>query len=154
MKIDKALLAEVNYEGSRLIKIENETVTELQKELSALQKTINPILDKLNEEYYKVIDPIYQEVQKLNEEVKSKKFAIQELTKKFQEDIDAIEATEQKAQLVKNKMQPLILDAVKDQLGEFEIARHTVNREDGIYVEVFDEIEEKVKAIRASKAKK
>lgn len=149
MKIDKALLAEVNYEGSRLIKIDNETLTELQKELSSLQKEINPILDKLNAEYYTVIDPIYAEVQKLNEEIKSKKFVIAELTKKFQPEIESIEATEQRAQLVKNKMQPLILDAVKGQLGEFEIARHTVNREDGIYVEVFDEIEEKVKAIRA-----
>jgi small-conductance mechanosensitive channel len=154
MKIDKALLAEVNYEGSRLIKIENETVTELQKELSALQKEINPILDKLNAEYYTVIDPIYQEVQKLNEEIKSKKFVIQELTKKFQPEIDSIEATEQKAQLVKNKLQPILLELVKEQLDEFEVARHTVNREDGIYVEVFDEIEEKVKSIRASKAKK
>jgi len=154
MKIDKALLAEANYEGSRLIEVVDENLNVLQAELSALQQEINPILDILNESYYKAIDPIYQEVQKLNEEIKGKKFVIGELTKKFQPQIEIIEATEQKASLVKNKMQPIILEAVKEQIGEFEIARHTVNKDGKMYVEIFDEIEERVKALRASKAKK
>jgi len=154
MKIDKEILSEKNYAGSRLILIEDKKLDELQVELSSLQHEINPILDILNEKYYTVIDPIYQEVQKLNEEVKAKKFVIGELTNKFKKEIETIEATEQKAMLVKNKMQPIILKSIEGQLGEFEIARHTEVKEGKIYVEVFDEIEEKVKALRASKIKK
>jgi HD superfamily phosphodiesterase len=60
----------------------------------------------------------------------------------------------QKAQLIKNKITPIVNELVKPELKEFELAKEMVERNGKIYVEVIDEIEEKIKAIRASKAKK
>lgn len=154
MQIDKELLSEVNYTGSRLILLEDENLTKLNTELTSYQQEINPIIDKLSAEYYPKIDPMYQEVQKLMEQAKELKAKIAEITNEFKPAIDVIESFEQKAQSVKNKMQPIILEIVKDQLGEFETAKNTVVRDGKIYAEVFDEIEEKVKAIRMVKAKK
>lgn len=154
MQIDKELLSEKNYTGSRLILVENEDVKTLQDELTSYQQEINPILEKLSAEYYPAVDPLYQEVQKKNQEIKEIKEKIAEQTDKFRTDIEAIEAVEKKAQLIKQKLQPIILDEVKDKLGEFEVARQTVTQDGKIYVEVFDEIEEKVKQIRASKLNK
>lgn len=154
MQIDKELLSEKNYTGSRLILVENEDVKILQDELTSYQQEINPILEKLSAEYYPAVDPLYQEVQKKNQEIKEIKEKIAEQTDKFRPDIEAIEAVEKKAQLIKQKLQPIILDEVKDKLGEFEVARQTVTQDGKIYVEVFDEIEEKVKQIRASKLNK
>ena len=42
MKIPADILSEKNYEGSRLILVENEKVAELQKELTKLQLEANP----------------------------------------------------------------------------------------------------------------
>lgn len=154
MQIDKELLSEANYTGSRLILLEDENLTKLHAELEALQKEINPVIDKLSAEYYPKIDPMYQETQKLMEQAKEIKAKIAEITNEYKSDTDFIDSLEQKAQLVKNKMQPIILEMVKDQLGEFETAKNTVVRDGKIYAEVFDEIEEKVKAIRMVKAKK
>lgn len=153
MQIDPTLLSEKNYTGTRLILIEDERIDELQKALTDEQLSINPVLDRLQEEYYSVIDPMYQEVQKLNERVKEIKANVAEKTKEFQPEIETIEATEQRAQLIKGKMQPIILKAVEGKLGEFETAKNTVVRDGKVYAEVYDEIEEKVKAIRASKSK-
>ncbi len=154
MQIDPKVLAEINYTGSRLIEIDNPKLSELQKELSAYQQEINPIIDMLSAEYYPVIDPMYQKVQELNAEAKAIKEKIAEQTAMHKKSIEAIEAAEQKAGLIKNKMQPLILKEVEGKLSEFEIARNTVIKDEKIYVEVFDEIEEKVKALRTAKAKK
>lgn len=153
MQIDKELLSEKNYTGSRLILIDDENVRALQTELSALQQEINPILDKLSAEYYPKIDPMYQDVLALNEKVKIIKEDIAKITAEFEGDIKSIEDTELKANLVKDKIQPLILDAIKDQLGEFEIARQTKFQDGEVYAEVFDELEEKIKQLRAAKAK-
>lgn len=154
MFIDKELLSEANYAGSRLILLEDENLSKLQVELEALQKEINPVIDKLSAEYYPRIDPMYQETQKLMEQAKEIKAKIAEITNEYKADTNFIDALEQKAQLIKNKMQPIILEIVKDQLGEFETAKNTVVRDGKLYAEVFDEIEEKVKAIRMVKAKK
>ena len=154
MQIEKELLSGKNYTGSRLILIENEDVKTLQDELSAYQQEINPILEKLSSEYYPTVDPLYQEVQKKNQEIKEIKEKIAEQTEKFKPDIESIEAVEKKALLIKQKLQPIILDEVKDKLGEFETARNTVVQDGKIYVEVIDEIEEKIKQIRASKLNK
>lgn len=153
MQIPTEILSEKNYEGSRLVEITNDDIFTLHEELSDLQKEINPVLDRLSKEYYPLLDPMYAELQELALKQKEIKEKITEASIKFQDDVSLIEATEQKASLVKNKLQPMILDAVKDQLGEFEIARQTINKDGKIYVEVFDEIEEKVKAVRALKAK-
>lgn len=151
MQIDKELLSEKNYSGTRLIEVTDETVIALQSQLTDLQLEINPVLDRLNENYFSKADAIYKELQKLDEQVKPLKEELKSLHDNSKEDIAFIEEQEQKAVLIKNKLQPLILDLVKDELGEFETAKHTVNQDGKIYVEVFDEIEEKIKSIRASK---
>lgn len=155
MIIAPELLAEKNYAGSRLILVKEPKVYDLQNELSTLQKEINPILDKLSKEYYPKVDPLYQKVQALTLEAKTLREEIAKITTEYRADTESIETTEQKASLIKNKMSPLIMAEIDPQLGEFEIARHTKVQPDGqIYVEVFDEIEEKVKAVRHSKANK
>ena len=43
---------------------------------------------------------------------------------------------------------------MEKELGEFETARQLIEKDDKLFVEICDEIEEKVKSIRAIKAKK
>lgn len=154
MQIPKEILSEKNYEGTRLILIENEKLNELQVKLDTLQKEVNPILDKLNKEYYPTIDPMYAEVREFTTKLNEKKAKIAEITQSFKEDTDKIDVIEQRATLIKNKMQPIIQKELEGKLGEFELAKHTIVKDGKIYVEVFDEIEEKIKAIRNSKPKK
>lgn len=151
MQIPTDLLKEVNYEGSRLIEINDETVKALQEQLDALQKEVNPVLDRLQENFFSIADGIYLEINELNEKIKPLKEKLKEMSEVNKLDTDLIDAKEQEAMLIKNKMQPLILNLVKDELKEFETAKHTVVKEDKVFVEVIDEIEEKVKAVRASK---
>lgn len=152
MQIDKELLSEKNYTGTRLIEISDERVGVLQKELTALQLEVNPILDKLQENYYSKADVIYAKIQELTKEITPLKEELKALFEANEADTKLIDEKEAEAKLLKDKLQPIILDVVKDQLGEFETAKHTVSKDGKIYVEVFDELEEKVKAIRASKA--
>ena len=153
MQIAPELLSERNYSGNRLILIENEKMTELQAVLDGYQKEINPILDRLNKEYYPVVEPINQEIGKLQAQVRDLKQKITEETEKFRDDMDMIDSLEQKATLVKNKIQPIILKELEGKLGEFEIARYTEIKNGKIYAVVFDELEEKIKEIRANKKK-
>jgi len=152
--IPKELFAEKNYEGSRLILIEDEKLNQLQIKLSGYQAEINPVLEKLSAELYPAIDPIYQEMNILQEQIKEKKEKIRIINEGYKADMELIEQTEQKAQLIKDKMQPIIIKAVEGQLGEFEEAKNTVVKDGKIYAEVFDKIEETVKAIRARNTKK
>lgn len=152
MQIEKELLSEKNYTGSRLIEINDERVNVLQKKLTELQLEVNPILDKLQENYYSKADVIYAKIQELNKQLEPLKLELKTLFEANEEDTKLIDEKEAEAKLLKDKLQPIILDIVKDQLGEFETAKHTVSKDGKIYVEVFDEIEEKIKAIRASKA--
>ena len=151
MQIEKELLSEKNYTGSRLIEINDERVSVLQKKLTELQLEVNPILDKLQENYYSKADVIYAKIQELNKQLEPLKLELKTLFEANEEDTKLIDEKEAEAKLLKDKLQPIILDIVKDQLGEFETAKHTVSKDGKIYVEVFDEIEEKIKAIRASK---
>jgi len=101
-----------------------------------------------------VVDPWYQEALKKQEEVKVIKEKIKAVADKYQDDTDFIEANGQKVQLIKNKMVPIINKEVEGQLEEFEKAMHTVVKDNKLFVEVQDEIEEKIKLIRAQKSKK
>jgi peptidoglycan hydrolase CwlO-like protein len=152
MQIPKDLLKEINYEGSRLIEINDETVKALQEQLDAIQKEVNPVLDRLQENFFSKADGIYAEINELNEKIKPLKEQLKAMSESNKPDTDFIDSKEQEAMLIKNKMQPLILNLVKEELGEFETAKHTVVKDDKVFVEVIDEIEEKVKAIRASKS--
>lgn len=150
MNIPKEYLEEKNYEGSRLIEITDETVMELKKQLDELQKEANPHL-KASEKYVPKMDKIYAKIQKLETKKKALQEEIAPIRAKYDETIKPIEEIEQRAVLVKNKITPIVTDLVKDQLGEFEKAMQMKEEDGKLYVEVADEIEEKIKAIRASK---
>lgn len=154
MQLPKDLLAEKNYTGTRLIEITDPRVKKMQEELDALQKEVNPTLDRLSKELYAYLDPLHQEIQKYQEKIKEIRDKATAKHAEFAEETRLLETTDQKAQLIKNKLQPLILSLVEGDLEEFEEAKHTVVKDGKIYVEVYDVIEEKIKAHRAVKAKK
>jgi uncharacterized coiled-coil DUF342 family protein len=153
MKIDPKILSEKNYEGSRFIEVTNSKVTELMKEISALQKEANPYLDVMDK-YAQILDPYYQKIQKLQNEIGKIKEEMAEDKAKYDEQLAKVEKIDAKAQLFKNKLMPIILDEVKDQLGEFEVALQTKENGGKVFVEVQDKIEELVKSLRAKKTKK
>lgn len=150
MQIPNELLAEKNYEGTRLIEITDENVMKLKKELDVFQAEANPILDEMAkhepvlDEHYKKVGEIRKQLDELNEEVKDVKETNLALLKQ-------VEAIDAKAQLVKNKIQPIVLELVKDQLGEFEKAMQMKEVDGKLFVEIQDEIEETIKRVRASK---
>lgn len=150
MNIPKEYLEEKNYEGTRLIEVTDETVMELKKQLDELQKEANPHLEA-SEEFIPEMDRIYGEIQKLEEQKRKFQEEIAPIRAKYDEAIKPVEEIEQRAQAIKNKITPIVNDLVKDELGEFEKAMQMKEQDGKLYVEVVDEIEEKIKAIRASK---
>lgn len=159
MLIEKEVLAEKNYTGSRLIEITDKMVKKLQAEVAKFAPLAKPHLDKL-EELGKVLDPARIKIREIQEKAKKDvedlkaTYNVDLLKDQEAKEIEALDVIDQKAQLVKNKMQPIINDIIKGQIGEFEVARHMKTEGDKMFVEVFDEIEEKVKQIRALKANK
>lgn len=153
MLIPKEMLAEKNYTGSRLIKVNDPTVLKLKKELTEFQKKANPTLKKM-EEISKLLDPTYSKIAELNQQITKLKEEIKPTRELYDLEMAKVELIDQRAQLVKNKIQPLIEEAIKGQLGEFEKALQATEKNNLIFVEVVDELEEAVKRIRASKLKK
>ncbi len=150
MQIPKEYLEEKNYAGTRLIEINDETVLELKKQLDELQKEANPYLEA-SEKHLPEMDRIYAEIQKLEVEKRKLQEEIAPIRALYDEAIKPVEEIDQRATLIKNKITPIVTDLVKEQLGEFEKALQMKETDGKLYVEVADEIEEKVKAIRASK---
>ena len=153
MNIPKDLLAEKNYSGSRLIKINNPVILKLKKELTEFQKKANPTLKKM-EEISKLLDPTYSKIAELNQQITKLKEEIQPTRELYDVEMAKVELIDQRAQLVKNKIQPLIEKEIEGQLGEFEKALQATEKNNLIFVEVVDELEETVKKMRASKLRK
>lgn len=154
MKIPSELLKESNYDGTRLIEMKDKKVYELQAKLTPLQKEINPIIEKHSKSYYPFVDKYRAERPLLVAQLKAMDEEMQKQTDLIADDVKLIESHEQKATNIKNKIQVLIQKELEGQLSEFEVAKHTVVKDDKIFVEVFDEIEEKIKALRAGKVNK
>ena len=152
MKIPVELLAEKNYEGTRLLEVTDPKALELRAKIAELQPEATPFAEKV-EEYSKILDPDYQKIGELQRKINE----IREKTAPTRALLDAqvaeLEKIEQRAQLLKDKLQPLINSLIKDQLGEFERADQLVERNGKLYVEITDELEEKIKLIRANKNK-
>ena len=151
MFIAPETLSEKNYVGSRLIAINDETIDAMQVELKSIVDEIEPVTEQLTRDYYNIVDPWYQEAQIKRQELEDIKAKIKEVADKYKTEVEFVESKGQQAQLIKNKMVPIINDLVAPQLGEFEKALQTVQKDGKLYVEVVDEIEEKVKSIRAAK---
>ena len=153
MQIPKEYLEEKNYEGTRLIEINDKKVAQLKAELKKLQESINPFLDEIQNDLTPLFDKHQEKIKPLQEQLNKLKEEIAPTQKKYEDLVSKIEPFEQKAQLIKNKVQPIVLKLVTGQLGEFEKANQIIEKDNKLFVEVVDEIEEKVKAIRAMKAK-
>lgn len=153
MQISKEILAEKNYEGTRLIEITDEKVVELNLKLKELQKEANPHLE-IMEKITPQLDPLYTKLRELEEQKSKVKLEMEPIKIPYDEQLKIVEKIDQRAQLIKNKMQPLINKLVEPMLGEFEKAIQLKEVDGKLFVEVVDEIEEKVKSIRATKAKK
>ena len=150
MQIPKDLLSEKNYEGTRLIEVIDEAVLRLNAELKELQKEAQPFIDEMAK-MSPAMDPIYTELRVVEEKRKELKDKLEPLLVPFREEMAKAEKVEQKAQLIKDKMIPIINSLVKSELGEFETAKELKEKDGKIFVEVIDEIEEKIKAVRATK---
>ena len=150
MQIPAELLSEKNYEGTRLIEITDETVIELNNKRKELLKEGEPILKEMEtlspplDKFYIKLRPVEEERAKIKEEM-------QPALEAYQAKVDEMEKVYQKGQNVSNKMQPIIQKLVKDQLGEFETAKQLIEKDGKLFVEVIDELEEKIKALRATK---
>ncbi len=153
MQIPKEVLAEKNYEGTRLIEITDEKVSELNLKLKELQKEANPHLE-IMEKITPQLDPLYTKLRELEEQKSKIKAEMEPVKAPYDEELKIVEKIDQRAQLIKNKMQPMINKFIEGQLGEFEKAVQMKEVDGKLFVEVIDEIEEKVKSIRSAKLAK
>jgi chromosome segregation ATPase len=154
MKIPSDFLHEKNYEGTKLICVDNEQIINLRGEIAKLSTPAEPLLAKLDK-LSKVIDPVRQVILSHQEEIKKLREKISKEEDELTATVAELEKIDSKAQLIKNKLTPLVNKFLEDKLGEFEKPLQVITKEDGkVYVEVVDEIEEKVKAIRSLKSKK
>lgn len=153
MQIPEEFLMEKNYEGSRLIEIDDPKVKKLHGELKKFQEEANPTLEKM-EALTPILDPFYKELGDLEAKKNEIKAKMQPTREEYDEHLEVVQKIDQRAQLVKDKISPIVQKIVDEQLGEFEKAAQLNEGKDGkLSVEVVDEIEEKVKAVRQSKVK-
>lgn len=152
MNLTKEQLNESNYTGARLIKITNPTILKYKAELEDLQKEINPFLEKM-EVITKELDPIYNKIQEHNKAIKKLQEELAEPKSRYDAEVAQIDPFEVKAQAIKNKMQPLVVKELEGQLAEFEKSTRLITKDDVVYAEIVDEIEELIKAKRQMKAK-
>lgn len=153
MKIPKEFLEEKNYEGTRLVEITDETVKKFHAELKKLQLEANPTLEKM-EKLTPILDPFYTRLGELEREKAKIKEEMQPTRDEYDKYLEVVQKVDQRAQLIKNKLQPIVNKIMEGQLGEFEKSNQLIEKDGKIFVEVMDEIEEKVKAVRMAKASK
>jgi seryl-tRNA synthetase len=149
MNIPKEVLSEENYTGNRRIHVSHPMITKYKAEIDEIQKQANPSLKKM-EGFAKKLDPSYAKIQELTNEINAIKAEMAPTLELYNIEVAKVEVKDQKAQMVKNKLQPIINKIIKGQLGEFERPIHVVTEKGQHYVEVSDIIEDFVKARRAS----
>lgn len=152
MKIPADVLHEKNYAGTRLIEINDETVIKLKAEIAKFKPVAEPFLKKMDE-LGKVLDPFYTKIRELKAKEEEVKKEMQPTLDDFNKELKEMEGIEQKTDAIKNKIQPIIAKLMEGQLGEFETARQLIEKDDKLFVEVIDELEERIKSIRANKKK-
>lgn len=126
---------------------------EFDEELKKLPKDITEFTPELNKIKDK-IDPLMNEVKALEAQILEVKKGKQKEQEAYNEAIKKVEKLDARAALIKEKIQVLVNKIINPQLSEFEKALHLLEKDGKIYVEVIDEIEEKIKSIRALKVKK
>ena len=153
MQIPKEYLKESTYSGTRLIEITDEKVIELKKEISKFKPIAEPYLKEMDR-LGKLLDPFYTKIRELEAEKDKLVKERQPNLDLFNAQLKEMEAIEQKTDLIKNKIQPLVARLMEKELGEFETARQLIEQGDKLFVEVVEEVEELVKRIRMKKNKK
>lgn len=155
MNIPQELLAEKNYTGTRRITITNPKIKELKSELKKLQEQINPILDGMQDTFAK-LDAAQKAIEDHKAEIKRIADESAADRKVYDDNMAKILPFEQQAQLIKDKLEPLVLKEVEGKLGEFEKALTIGELEGGeeLYVEVQDMLEDFVQRTRQAKANK
>ena len=154
MRIPKEYLEEKNYEGSRLVEVKDTTVLKLRNDIKELASQMKPYLDKMDA---LKIDPYNTERVRLKKELTDLEEKWKGPLEQYHEEYSEVRKLEDKITLLKNKISPRvnkILDEAKE-VGEFERADKVVDKDDGkLYVEIIDEIEEKIKSVRTAKQTK
>ena len=153
MKIPQEFLKESCYDGTRLVEITDEKVIELKKEISKFKPIAEPYLKEMDR-LGKLLDPFYTKIRELEAEKDKLVKERQPNLDLFNAQLKEMEAIEQKTDLIKNKIQPLVARLMEKELGEFETARQLIEQGDKLFVEVVEEVEELVKRIRMKKNKK
>lgn len=151
MQLSAELLKESNYEGSRLIEITDETILSLLQEVKKCGEEVKPFLDEMDK-YTPEIDAIYAELRPIEEKRAELKEKLTKAMKPFQVEQEKADAVYQKSDMIKQKIYPLARAIVNPQLSEFESAGQFIERDGKVFIEVTDEIEEKIKQIRAKNA--
>jgi predicted transcriptional regulator len=143
MQIDPNTLKEENYTNPRLIEIQNEEIAKLYAVVLEHQKTANPFIER------------FQEIETKKAELKAPLEAYMKEVKQEQEDLmGKMEAEDQLASKVKEKLVPLLEDEILPQLGEFDEFVGIENIDGKMYAKINDKVEELVKAMRDKKATK
>jgi len=153
MQIPKEYLEEKNYEGTRLFEVTDATVKKYHAELKKFQIEINPTLDRM-EKLTPILDPFYAKLGELEKEKEKVKLEMAPTREKYDALLEIVQKVDQRAQLIKNKMQPMVNKLVEKELGEFEKANQLVEKDGKMFVEIADELEEKIKSVRQAKATK
>lgn len=151
MQIPVEFLKETNYEGTRLIEMTDSTVLSLLKEVKKCGEEVKPFLDEMDK-YTPEIDVIYAELRPIEEKRAELKEKLTIALKPFQVEQEKADMVYQKSDAIKQKIYPLARAFVDRHLSEFESAGQFIERDGKTYIEVTDEIEEKVKQIRAKNA--
>ena len=152
MNIPNEFLKESEYAGTRLIEINDERVIELNNQRKEFLKEGEPILAEM-EKLSPPLDAFYVQLKPIEDERQKIKLEMQPAYNAYQTKVEEMDKVYQKGQLVSNKIQPIVAELIKPELGEFETAKQLIEKNGTLFVEVVDELEEKVKSLRAIKAK-
>ena len=117
MKIPQEFLKESCYDGTRLVEITDEKVIELKKEIAKFKPIAEPFLKKMDE-LGKLLDPFYTKIRELEAEKDKLVKERQPNLDLFNAQLKEMEAIEQKTDLIKNKIQPLVARLMEKELGE------------------------------------
>lgn len=154
MQIEKELLAEDKYTGIRLIPIKTHTVYQMAKEVDKIQKQANPILDEMEKLSKEKLEPTQIKIRELKEEIKKLQDNPEyiQAIDEYEVLLKRVELKDNKATVIKNKMQPLVDAEIEGQLGEFEKPLKLIGKDGKYFVEVIDELEEWLKGKRKNNA--
>jgi hypothetical protein len=150
MKLTKELLSAENYTGTRRIQVKSPMIDKYKKEIDAYQKQAKPFLKKM-EEISKVLDPHYAQITEHTKEINRIKAEMAGTLELYNVELKKVELLDQKAQMIKNKMQPIVDKEIAGKLEEFERPTNLTTEKGFHYVEVVDDIEEYIKAKRLRK---